>query len=33
MAVHAQSLASGPDGMHPVNFATEHNYSFWKSPS
>nr|WP_159107513.1 carboxylesterase family protein [Streptomyces rubrogriseus] len=28
---NAQSLASGPDGVHPVDFAKDHQYDFWKS--
>ncbi|MFD5283962.1 carboxylesterase/lipase family protein [Streptomyces rubrogriseus] len=28
---NAQSLASGPDGLHPVDFAKDHQYDFWKS--
>lgn len=28
---NAQSLASGPDGIHPVDFAKEHQYDFWKA--
>lgn len=29
--LNTQSLASGPDGIHPVDFAEEHHYDFWKS--
>jgi para-nitrobenzyl esterase len=28
---NTQSLASGPDGIHPVDFARQHQYDFWKS--
>ncbi|MFD0554345.1 carboxylesterase/lipase family protein [Streptomyces rectiviolaceus] len=28
---HTQSLASGPGGIHPVDFAKDHRYDFWKS--
>ncbi|MFI1245799.1 carboxylesterase/lipase family protein [Streptomyces anulatus] len=28
---NAQSLASGPDGTHPVDFTKDHQYDFWKS--
>ncbi|MFZ3499117.1 carboxylesterase/lipase family protein [Streptomyces sp. 5.8] len=30
-APNAQSLASGPGGIHPVDFAGDHRYAFWKS--
>lgn len=30
-APNAQSLASGPGGIHPVDFAKDHQYAFWKS--
>ncbi|MGW1772126.1 carboxylesterase/lipase family protein [Streptomyces sp. NPDC002104] len=30
-APNAQSLASGPGGINPVDFAGEHRYTFWKS--
>jgi para-nitrobenzyl esterase len=30
-APNAQSLASGPGGIHPVDFAKDHRYDFWKS--
>jgi para-nitrobenzyl esterase len=30
-APNVQSLASGPDGIHPVDFAKNHRYDFWKS--
>ncbi|MGW1491279.1 carboxylesterase/lipase family protein [Streptomyces sp. NPDC002402] len=30
-AANAQSLASGPGGIHPVDFAKDHCYDFWKS--
>lgn len=29
--LNAQSLASGPGGIHPVDLAEEHRYDFWKS--
>lgn len=28
---NTQSLASGPGGIHPVDFAEDHRYDFWKS--
>ncbi|MET8331833.1 carboxylesterase family protein [Streptomyces sp. NPDC005181] len=28
---NAQSLTSGPGGIHPVDFAEDHRYGFWKS--
>ncbi|MGB8944779.1 MAG: carboxylesterase family protein [Streptomyces sp.] len=28
---NTQSLASGPAGIHPVDFAKEHQYDFWKT--
>ncbi|MFH8976071.1 carboxylesterase/lipase family protein [Streptomyces sp. NPDC017890] len=30
-ALNAQSLASGPGGIRPVDFAKDHQYDFWKS--
>ncbi|MGW6025825.1 carboxylesterase/lipase family protein [Streptomyces sp. NPDC055099] len=30
-AANTQSLASGPGGIHPVDFAKDHQYDFWKS--
>ncbi|MFE6160526.1 carboxylesterase/lipase family protein [Streptomyces sp. NPDC056486] len=30
---HTQSLASGPGGIRPVDFAEDHRYDFWKSLS
>ncbi|MFJ6761101.1 carboxylesterase/lipase family protein [Streptomyces sp. NPDC091273] len=30
-APNVQSLASGPGGVHPVDFAKDHRYDFWKS--
>ncbi|MER7050920.1 carboxylesterase family protein [Streptomyces sp. NPDC000351] len=30
-APNAYSLASGPGGSHPVDFAKDHRYGFWKS--
>ncbi|WP_197287603.1 carboxylesterase/lipase family protein [Streptomyces apocyni] len=30
-ALNTQSLASGPDGIRPVDFAKTHDYDFWKS--
>ncbi|MDR3032568.1 MAG: carboxylesterase family protein, partial [Kitasatospora sp.] len=30
-APNVQSLASGPGGIHPVDFAKEHQYDFWKT--
>ncbi|MFE7394149.1 carboxylesterase/lipase family protein [Streptomyces sp. NPDC057582] len=30
-APNAQSLASGPGGIHPVDFTKDHRYDFWKS--
>lgn len=29
-APNTQSLASGPGGIHPVDFAKDHQYDFWK---
>ncbi|MFF5159946.1 carboxylesterase/lipase family protein [Streptomyces sp. NPDC000348] len=30
-ALNTQSLASGPNGIHPVDFAENHRYAFWTS--